>query len=190
MTKSDTDPDMTGTGRHVYGPRHVAALMPSVTRPAFRRRSPAAAQVMIDWPAIVGPAIAAVAVPRGLSSGTLTIACAGPVAMELTYLADELRGRINGYLGRETVKALRFVQTPAESRADSRAGPPPSGPVPAPPPSAVAQAARAVADLSDGPLKDALAALGGLVLADAPADKTGRRDSRLRHPNSGRTTTY
>jgi hypothetical protein len=111
--------------------------------------------------------------------------------MELTYLADELRGRINGHLGRETVKALRFVQNSVESHADSL--PPdslPIGPAPAPPPGAVAQATQAVADLPDGPLKDALAALGALVLADAPADKTGRRASRLRHPKSGRTTTY
>ena len=34
--------------RHVYGPRPVGVLVPAVTREAFRKRSPAAAQVMAD----------------------------------------------------------------------------------------------------------------------------------------------
>ena len=69
---------MNSDERHVYGPRPVSALMPRLTRAAFRRRAPATAQVLADWSAIVGPAIAAVTTPRRLASGTLTIACAGP----------------------------------------------------------------------------------------------------------------
>ncbi|MBS0562581.1 MAG: DUF721 domain-containing protein [Proteobacteria bacterium] len=156
---------MPGGDRHVYGPRALAALLPAVTRPAFRRRSPAGAQIMADWPAIVGPALAAVSAPRGLASGTLTIACSGPIALELAHLADELRGRINGHLGREAVAALRFVQT-------MPAAPPAAAPAPAPPPdpAARARAERALADLPPGPLRDALAGLGALVLAGAPSE--------------------
>ena len=77
---------MDSDERHVYGPRPVGALMPRLTRPAFRRRAPATAQVLADWSAIVGPAIAAVTTPRRLAAGTLTIACAGPIAMELQHL--------------------------------------------------------------------------------------------------------
>src|SRR5277367_2821515 len=102
---------MNSDERHVYGPRPVAALLTRVTRPAFRRRAPATAQVLADWSAIVGPAIAAVATPRRLVSGVLTIACAGPIAMELQYLGAELIGRINTHLGSQLVKGLRFVQT-------------------------------------------------------------------------------
>ena len=98
--------------RHVYGPRPVSVLMPRLTRPAFRRRSPATAQVLADWAAIVGPAIAAVTTPRRLAAGTLTIACAGPIAMELQHLAGEVIARINTHLGSQVVTALRFVQTP------------------------------------------------------------------------------
>src|SRR5512135_36563 len=97
--------------RHVYGPRPVGTLIPRLTRPAFRRRSPATAQVLADWEAIVGPAIAAVTTPRRLSSGTLTIACTGPIAMELQYLSGELTARINAHLGSQVVTGLRFVQT-------------------------------------------------------------------------------
>ena len=84
MTGSQTNdkpagaPAEAASPRHVYGPRSVGAVLPPIVRPAFRRRSPAAAQVLADWEAIVGPALAAATTPRKLFSGTLAIACAGP----------------------------------------------------------------------------------------------------------------
>ncbi len=144
--------------------------MPAVTRAAFRRRSPATAHVMTEWPAIVGPALAGLTTPRSLSSGTLTIACAGPMAMELAHLADELCSRINAHLGRQTVTRLRFVQTVAPPPAPKRA--------PAPPPLAAARAASAVAGLPDGRLKDALAGLGALVLAGSPHGPPDEKPAR------------
>ena len=59
--------------RHIYGPRPVSALVPGLVRPAFARRAPATAQVLADWAAIVGPALAAQTTPRRLFSGTLSI---------------------------------------------------------------------------------------------------------------------
>ena len=112
MAGKDTGGGMDSDERHVYGPRPVGALMPRLTRVAFRRRAPATAQVLADWSAIVGPAIAAVTTPRRLAAGTLTIACAGPIAMELQHLAAEVIARINAHLGSQAVSALRFVQTP------------------------------------------------------------------------------
>ena len=109
MAARDTDSGMNRDDRHVYGPRTVGSMVPRLTRPTFRRRAPATAQVLADWEAIVGPAIAAVTTPRRLSSGTLTIACAGPIAMELQYLSGELTGRINAHLGSQVVTSLRFV---------------------------------------------------------------------------------
>lgn len=110
----------------------MAALVPRLTRPVFRRKSPAGAQVMADWPELVGPALAAVTEPERLSAGTLTIACAGPVAMELQHLAPELIERINGGLGRAAVERLRFRQrSPAAPAAPARRRAPP-GPPPAP----------------------------------------------------------
>ncbi|MEJ0016435.1 MAG: DciA family protein [Acetobacteraceae bacterium] len=139
--------------RHVYGPRPVGALMPRLTRAAFRRRAPATAQVLADWSAIVGPAIAAVTTPRRLASGTLTIACAGPIAMELQHLAGELMGRINGHLGSRTVMSLRFVQTPEFSA--------PLVPLPPrPDPAKLARVEAALSDMPAGELRDALASLG------------------------------
>src|SRR6185312_14922199 len=107
----DTKSDIAGASRHVYGPRPVGALVPRLTRPAFRRMSPAAAQVMADWASIVGPALAAVTAPQRVAAGQLTIACSGPIAMELQHLATELIDRINTHLGVETVQRLRFAQS-------------------------------------------------------------------------------
>ena len=162
MTGSQTNdkpagaPAEAASPRHVYGPRPVTALLPAIVRPAFRRRSPAAAQVLADWEAIVGPALAAVTTPRKLFSGTLAIACAGPVAMELQHLAEPLMARINGHLGRVAVTRLRFIQDV----------PPPLPGAPAPRPPAIAAARKAVASLPEGELRDALEALGRMVLRD------------------------
>lgn len=142
--------------RFFGGPRPLGALVPRLTRPAFRRRSPAGAQLMADWAEVVGPALAAVTAPRRLVAGTLTIACAGPVAMELAHLAPQLIARINGHLGRAAVERLRFVQQAAP--------PPPSQPLargaagPASPPLPERVEAR-LAALPEGELREALAKL-------------------------------
>jgi hypothetical protein len=147
--------DDKSSPRHIYGPRPVGALVPGVVRPAFRTRAPATAQVLADWEAIVGPAIAAVTTPKKLFSGTLAIACSGPMAVELQHLSEQLIARINGHLGRIAVTRLRFTQ---ELRPLAAARPPPR-------PRAIAAARAAVAALPAGELRDALEALGRAVLA-------------------------
>lgn len=135
--------------RHVWGPQPVGALVPGLTRPVFRKRAPASAQVLSDWDSIVGPALAAVTTPRRLSGSTLTLACAGPVAMELQHMTAELMARINGHLGRIVVERMRFVQdttTPAPRPPPEPPGPP-----------------VALPGVPPGPLHDALAALGQAV---------------------------
>lgn len=121
-----------GDGRRFPGaPLPLGQLIPAITRPAFKRRSPAGAQLLADWAQVVGPALAAVTAPLRLSAGTLTIACAGPVAMELQHLAPELVARINGHLGRVTVERLRFVQQSLPGRPAAKPAPPPEKPLPA-----------------------------------------------------------
>lgn len=143
---------MSGDERHVHGPRPVGGLLPRITRPAFRKRSPAAAQIMADWVEIVGPALAAVTAPRRLIGTALTLACAGPVALELQHMQAELMARINGHLGRVAVERLRFVQ-------DKVATPPPlPSRAPAPDPAPVP-----LPGVAPGALYDALEALGRVV---------------------------
>jgi len=155
MAEDDTHDDMTNAPRHVYGPRPVGALLPALTRPAFGRNAPASAQLLLDWPAIVGPALARVTEPRRLSAGTLTIACSGPVAMELQHMAVEVIHRINAHLGKATVRSLRFMQVATQGTLAAR---------PLPSPRAVAKAEAAVGDMPPGPLRDVLVSLGSILL--------------------------
>jgi hypothetical protein len=112
-------------------PLPLGALIPSITRPTFRKKSPAGAQILADWAQIVGPALAAATSPLRLTSGTLTLACSGPVAMELQHLGPELIGRINGQVGRAVVERLRFVQqAPAGSPRAAAPRPTSAAPVP------------------------------------------------------------
>lgn len=132
-------------------------MIPALTREAFRKRSPAAAQVMADWALIVGPELARATAPRRLTRGTLTIGCAGPVAMELQYLAAELINRINAHLGSAIVTQLKFVQVSLDFPVLAK----PAAIAPA----VVAAVEAAVAALPEGDLRAALAALGRAVLA-------------------------
>lgn len=161
----ERDTDATGTppavasdARHVYGPRAVAQLLPRLTRPAFRRAGPAGAQVIADWEAIVGPALAAVTQPQRLAAGTLTIACSGPIALELQHFTPELIARINAQLGAAPVERLRFTQAGFRTA-------PPAAPRPAADDAALRTARAAAEAVPDGPLRDALASLGAAVLA-------------------------
>lgn len=155
MTDEDTHNDMAGPARFVYGPRALGSLVPEVTRPAFRKHNPAAAQIVADWDIIVGPKVASMTVPRRLSRGVLTIACAGPAAMDLHYMAIEVINRINTHLGGLPVHTLKFTQAAMPRRL---------APIRASPPEAIHEAEAAVADLPDGALKSALTALGRVVI--------------------------
>jgi len=164
MADDDTPTGMARQDRFVYGPRPLGSLVPTVTRPAFRRRNPASAQIGADWEIIVGQKVAAMTMPRRLDRGVLTIACAGPAAMELHYMAVELINRINTHLGGQPVHTLKFTQAVMPRRPS---------PVSPSPPEATQEAEAAVADLPDGDLKSALAALGRVVIG------RGKHSTRL-----------
>jgi hypothetical protein len=155
MGDDDTPNDMAERERFVYGPRPLGSLVPDITRRTYRKRNPASAQIVADWEIIVGPKIASMTVPRRLERGVLTIACAGPAAMDLHYMGIEVINRINTHLGGQPVHSLKFTQ----------AGMPPQPPPGQPPlPEAVQEAEAAVTDLPDGDLKAALTALGRVVI--------------------------
>jgi len=156
---ADTKAGYTPPARPGYGPKALGALLPALTRPVLRRLHPGAAQLMAEWEALVGPGLAGRTTPRGLDRGTLTIACAGPVAMELTMLGPQVINRINAGLGRAVVQRLRFIQA-ATPRPVSR---------PAAPPARLPAALEARLDgLPEGPLRDALAKLAQGVYRESP----------------------
>jgi hypothetical protein len=132
--------------RRNYAPRGIAALLAPVVRPVFRKRAPAAAQLLADWRQLAGAELYARTTPLKFAGGTLTLGCTGPTAMELQMAESQIIERLNVALGQKMVERLRFTQhTPG---------------IPAPPPARLAPAAiEPPADLPDGPLGEALAAL-------------------------------
>jgi hypothetical protein len=101
-----------GFERRSFVTRGIAELVPGLTRAAYKKRSPAGAMLMSEWASIVGPRLAEETEPRRLSGTQLTIACSGPIAMELQHLSGTLMERINTHAGRPLVERLRFVQSP------------------------------------------------------------------------------
>jgi hypothetical protein len=155
MADDNTRTGMAGQKRFVYGPRPLGSLVPDIARQTFRKHNPASAQIVADWEIIVGPKVASMTVPRRLDRGVLTIACAGPAAMDLHYMGVEVINRINTHLGGQPVHSLKFTQ------AGMPRQPPPTRPAP---PEAILEAEAAVSDLPEGDLKSALAALGRVVI--------------------------
>lgn len=143
-----------GWERRAYAARALGELVPGLTRAAYKRRSPAGALLMSDWAAIVGPRLSAQTQPRRLSGTQLTIACAGPMAMELQHVSATLIERINTHAGRVVVERLRFVQEPLSA--------------PAIPVARRVVAAEPVAGVEDGPLQDALSRLRAAIRSAAP----------------------
>jgi len=142
--------------RYPYGSRPISALLPAVTGKTFRRRSPLAARLIADWEMIVGPELAAVTVPERCTRSVLTIACAGPVALELQHLAPKLIERVNMHVGQMLVERLRFRQVA------------PALPARVPTPAAAAAPAeealaQRLAGIQDGPLREAFFRLGRVI---------------------------
>lgn len=143
-----------------FAMRPIGGLIARVTRAGYRRRSPAAAQLMMDWMEIMGPSLGALTLPQKLSAGTLTIGAQGPVAMELQHLSTQLIERLNAHLGaardKPLIQRLRFVPmlpgtvgaASAPRRASRAAVPPPALP-----------------GIAPGELHEALARLGQAVAA-------------------------
>lgn len=169
MAEADGKPDerWQQEGRLAMGPVPVAEVLAAVTRPLAGRVQAITARLALDWPAIVGPALAAVTAPERLTGGkggrVLTIRCSGAVALELQHLAPQLIERLEAHLGAGAVSRLRFVHA-APAAAGGPAAPPPAGP---PDPARLARLEATLADLPAGPLREAMARLARAIAAAA-----------------------
>jgi hypothetical protein len=135
--------------RRSFVTRGLADLVPGLTRAAYKKRSPSGVLLMSNWAAIVGPRLAEETAPKKLSGTQLTIACSGPMAMELQHLSGTLIERINVHAGRKLVERLRFVQEPVSR--------------PRPVAARKVVAVEPLTDLPPGELNDALARLRAAI---------------------------
>ena len=82
----------------------------------------AAAAIWSRWPEIVGDDVARNAEPTSLKEGVLRIRTATPTwATEMSYLANDIRARVNDALRREVVREVKIWTSPAPIRG--RRGP-------------------------------------------------------------------
>ena len=148
------------------GARALAALLPKLAAPAMRKRGFTETALLTRWGDIVGPGLAAdampdrLAFPRGRNSGaSLHVRVAGAAALELQHLAPQIIERINVFFGYPAVARLALVQGPIAQ--------PPARPETASPVPVTADRAEAIdqaaADIADPALRTAVAGLGRAV---------------------------
>lgn len=114
-------------------PRRLAALLPGVTRKALERFGFAYADLLGQWPTIVGPELAAHAVPERIrwprrvddsdrerpgrrTGGVLVVRVDGPMAVEIQHRAPLIAERINAFYGYFAVAGVKVVQGPLPAR--------------------------------------------------------------------------
>ncbi len=106
--------------RRTHGLVAVAVPSERVTRPAFGRHGFAAGALVVDWPAIVGSAVASHTLPvrvrfppKERADGTLVVKVdSGAFALEVQHLEPLILERINGYFGWKAVARLKLAQGP------------------------------------------------------------------------------
>jgi hypothetical protein len=148
--------------RRVYGMVSIAVPSERVTRPVFGRHGFAGGALVVDWPAIVGSAVASHTLPirirfppKERAEGTLIIKVdSGAFAVEVQHLEPLILERINGYFGWKAVARLKLMQGPLP---EARRKPKPAAPAPV----ALSSDLEArLAGVEDPDLRDVLARLG------------------------------
>ncbi len=156
--------------------RAAGSFVPKIAAKAFEKFGFHTAEIMMQWPTIVGAEIANWTQPERIRwprpakgsdgadddearpGGTLVLRVEPARALDIEYRGAEIIERINRYFGYRAVETLKLIQAPLErSAASERTAAtkvlPPQNPAAAPP------APPEVSALPDDPLKSALEAL-------------------------------
>ena len=101
-------------------PRSLSATLPKITKAILDKGGRDYATLIAEWPAIVGPQLAASSQPDKLvrrrqddersAGGVLTIKVSGGAALEIQHREPQIVERINTYLGYRGVVRLKLVQ--------------------------------------------------------------------------------
>lgn len=151
--------------RRIHGMVSVAVPADRVTKPVFGKHGFASGALVLDWPAIVGSAVATHTLPLRIkfppkerTGGTLEIKVANSAfATEIQHLEPLVLERINGYFGWAAVARIKLRHGPLPKKA----APPP------PPPEPAARLTETLAKVEDPELRAVLERLGRRVSAKA-----------------------
>ncbi|HZL59089.1 MAG TPA: DciA family protein [Stellaceae bacterium] len=154
-----------GTDRR-GGMRALAANLPAIARPVLGKRGFGEAQLVAQWPAIVGEDLARNLMPEKLSfagrqrqDGTLRARVEPAFALIAQHREPQILERINAFFGYRAVARLALVQGPLPR--DARRAAPPARPLDAAEHSALDQR---LAGIENDALRDALKSLGEKIL--------------------------
>jgi hypothetical protein len=148
------------------GMQAIGASLPRIAKPILGKQGLGEAQLLAEWPAIIGEELARhcwpikLSFPRGeRRDGTLRLRVASALALEIQHREPVLLERINGYFGYRAVIRLALVQGGA---------PPEEGSAP-PPPRPLVPAERRDLDrrldgIADPGLRAALRRLGSAII--------------------------
>jgi hypothetical protein len=149
------------------GMRAIAANVPKIAGAVLGKRGFAEAQLVAQWPAIIGEALAAGVSPDKLSfsrgerrDGVLHLRVASGLALEVQHREPVLIERINAFFGYRAVARLALKQGPPAHAAERQ--PPRRRPLKGEERQLLDQRLTAI---SDPELKSALQRLGEAVIA-------------------------
>jgi len=89
----------------------IGKILPKVLKPQFSRLEPPVVEVLAPlWTRVAGQALARECQPVAFSGGILTLAARDPDWAEpLQQMAEEIRVRVNDFLGKPVVRHLRIL---------------------------------------------------------------------------------
>jgi hypothetical protein len=151
----------SGNGRRRWRPTATAELVGRLLDPSARRAGFVDARLVADWPSIVGPEIASMAVPLRVDrrSRCLTLLVRPAAALLIQHQEPQLLERINAFFGTAALARLSLLQGPLPRV-------PGTAPAPLPPdPADVARVTEDVARIEPEPLRGALLKLGLAIAA-------------------------
>lgn len=140
------------------GVQPFTACLQRVTKQAFKGPAAFTAAIMLDWPLMVGPALAQQCSPHKIKPAggglfTLELAASSAAAAMLQYLVPDILEKINTYMGRRCISKITFCHMHATKRAAPAARQMASNP------KTNKELEPLTDSLDDGPLKNALAQL-------------------------------
>lgn len=162
MAAKKTDSPKSDDDKRICGMVSVAVPSDRVTRPVFGKHGFAGGALVMDWPAIVGSAVAAYTLPLRITfpkgergEGTLVVKVANSAfATQLQHLEPLVLQRINGYFGYGAVARLKLVHGPLPRRKE------PPKPEAEPDPETLRRFEERLAQVEDEGLREVLARLG------------------------------
>jgi hypothetical protein len=146
--------------------RAVGRELPRIAGRALGKRGLGEAQLLAEWPAVVGEELAAETLPMKLSflqggrkNGVLKLRVASAAALSVQHREPQILERINSFFGYGAVARLVLVQGPLPDRPQGRR--PAQRPLT---PAESASLSQRVSQVSDPDLKSALERLGAAIL--------------------------